>query len=64
MRGANGAEYPAGEIIATWTWAGSVAGLAIGGVYGTALIPFIGTFFGMVTGLIAGVVAGFLDGLL
>jgi len=60
----DGAEYPAQEIIAAWTLAGTVAGTAIGGACGTALFPVIGTFIGMVTGAIAGLVAGFLDGLL
>jgi hypothetical protein len=41
-----------------------LAGAAIGGAYGTVLIPFIGTVIGAFIGLVAGVVVGCLDGLL
>ena len=52
------------EIIAPWTTAGVVAGMLIGGAYGTAIFPGPGTFVGIVIGLIAGTVVGCLDGLL
>jgi hypothetical protein len=43
---------------------GSVAGMAIGGAYGTAFLPVLDTVIGAFTGLIAGLAVGFLDGLL
>jgi hypothetical protein len=64
MRGVNGAEHATGEIVGRWTGAGFLAGMAIGGAYGTAVIPFYGTIVGAFIGAIAGVVAGCLDGLL
>jgi hypothetical protein len=64
MRVVNGTEYTTGEIVATWTRAGSLAGMAIGGTYGTVLFPIVGTAIGAVAGAIAGLVVGVLDGLL
>jgi hypothetical protein len=64
MRGVNGTEYTTGEIVAAWTGAGSLAGMAIGGTYGTVVFPIVGTIIGAVAGAIAGLVVGVLDGLL
>jgi hypothetical protein len=65
MRGANGAEYAARKIVATWSKSGLVAGTVIGGAYGTALVPIpLATVIGATIGLLAGLVVGFLDGLL
>jgi hypothetical protein len=67
----------AGEVVARWTQAGTVAGLSIGGVYGALFILVLTWSFGLnfgllvfaaaigsVTGLCTGLVVGLLDGLL
>jgi hypothetical protein len=74
-----GTRARAGEVVARWTRAGVVAGLAIGGCYGALLVVVVVTLtrsfgasgliifavaIGSVTGLFAGLVVGLLDGLL
>jgi hypothetical protein len=54
----------AGDVIKAWTGAGALAGMAIGGVYGTCLIPGIGSIIGALVGSVAGLMAGFVIGLL
>jgi hypothetical protein len=50
------------DVIGAWVKAGMIAGLAIGGAYGTCIIPLFGTIVGAFTGLLAGFVAGFIIG--
>ncbi len=54
----------AGEVIMAWTGAGALAGMAIGGVYGTCLVPFLGTIVGGIIGFVGGPVVGLLIGLM
>jgi hypothetical protein len=54
----------AGDVIKAWTGAGALAGMAIGGVYGTCLIPGIGSIIGALVGSVAWLMAGFVIGLL
>jgi hypothetical protein len=53
----------AGDVIKAWTGAGALAGMAIGGVYGTCIIPGLGTIFGGIIGFVGGPVVGLLIGL-